>query len=257
VAEIDVASFSKYQKLLEVLRETWRWSPAKKDDRLVIFTESRETQMFLDKQLTADLGLAEGQLAILHGSMGDTDQQALVEAFGQAKAKVRLLVATDVAAEGLNLHYQCHRLVHFDIPWSLMVFQQRNGRIDRYGQEQKPHLLYLLTDSENPGIKGDARILELLIDKDDQAQRNIEDPGAFMNVYDVEEEERVIARAMEEEKSAEDLNAEFESNLKDPFALLLDDAAGASEGKRRLSLGLGEAGQRFCKIPQDTAVGFR
>ena len=93
------------------------------------------------------------------------DQQAIVEEFGNTRSKVRLLLATDVASEGLNLHYLCHRLVHFDIPWSLMVFQQRNGRIDRYGQDQAPQITYLLTRSEVEKIQGDHRILEILINK--------------------------------------------------------------------------------------------
>ena len=63
-----------------------------------------------------------------------------------------------------------------------MVFQQRNGRIDRYGQEYSPHILYLMTDCANDIIKGDNRILEVLIEKDDQAIKNIGDPSVFMGV---------------------------------------------------------------------------
>ena len=62
--------------------------------------------------------------------MSDLDQQRIVEEFGRDDAPVRILVASDVASEGINLHYLSHRMIHFDIPWSLMVFQQRNGRID-------------------------------------------------------------------------------------------------------------------------------
>ena len=60
-----------------------------------------------------------------------------------------------------------------------MVFQQRNGRIDRYGQSQQPLIRYLLTDSSNQKIKGDNRILEVLIEKDQQAGKNIGDPSEF------------------------------------------------------------------------------
>ena len=73
---------------------------------------------------------------------------------------IRLLIATDMASEGINLHYLSSKMVHFDVPWSLMVFQQRNGRIDRYGQEREPHIAYLSTTSVNEEIRGDARILE-------------------------------------------------------------------------------------------------
>ncbi|MBF2013799.1 MAG: DEAD/DEAH box helicase family protein [Rivularia sp. T60_A2020_040] len=52
----------------------------------------------------------------------------------------------------INLHYLSHRLIHFDIPWSLMALQQRNGRIDRYGQESQPQIRYMLTRSVNERV---------------------------------------------------------------------------------------------------------
>ena len=94
--------------------------------------------------------------------MSDTEQNNLVDRFGRQEDPIRILLCSDVASEGLNLHYFCHRLVHFDLPWSLMVFQQRNGRVDRYGQKHKPEIVYLYTEAKNEKIKGDMRILELV-----------------------------------------------------------------------------------------------
>ena len=94
------------------------------------------------------------------------------------------------------MHYQCHRLIHFDMPWSLMVFQQRNGRVDRYGQTATPKIVYLVTESANPTIHGDTRILEVLMEKDEQAYKNIGDPSVFMNVHDVDEEEKITRHAI-------------------------------------------------------------
>ena len=54
-----------------------------------------------------------------------------------------MLVTGDVASEGVNLHQQCHHLIHFDIPWSLIRIEQRNGRIDRYGQLAPPQIVAL------------------------------------------------------------------------------------------------------------------
>ncbi len=227
----DRQNFSKYQKLLEVIRDTWKWSPKKaKEDRIVIFTERLETLSFLEENLLKDLSLKKDQCAVLKGDMSDTDQQRVVEAFGKVQEPVRIMLATDVASEGINLHYLSHRLIHFDVPWSLMTFQQRNGRIDRYGQEKEPRVVYLLTDSSQSAIKGDTRILELLIEKDKQAQENIGDPSAFMNVYDIEKEELITGRAIEAGQDAGDFEAELESRLVDPFALVLGEATPANEG---------------------------
>ena len=125
-------------------------------------------------------------MAILHGQLPDSELAKTVENFGRTHSPLRLLIASDVASEGLNLHFQSHRLVHFDIPWSLMVFQQRNGRVDRYGQTQTPLIAYLSTDTRHDKIRGDLRILEILIEKDEQAAKNIGDPSIFMGLYDEE-----------------------------------------------------------------------
>ncbi len=197
---VGPADFAKYQGLLAAFRsgagadEPLRWQPTDAEDRLAIFTERIETLNWLADNLGRDLQLGGNQIEILHGGMSDLDQQRVVEDFGNAAKPVRLLLCSDVASEGINLHYHCHRLIHFDMPWSLMVFAQRNGRVDRYGQERTPQIVYLTTRSNNAVIRGDVRVLEVLKAKDEQAYRNIGDPSAFMNVHDIEEEEGITTR---------------------------------------------------------------
>lgn len=218
--------FSKYQRLIRVIRNELQWTGRDTADRLVIFTERIETLKFLEQALLKDLKLKTDHVRILHGSMLDVEQQAMVEAFGKDEASVRLLIASDVASEGINLHYLSHRMIHFDIPWSLMVFQQRNGRIDRYGQTQTPHIVYLTTKSDNDKIGGDMRILELLIQKDEQAMKNIGDPAAFMGLYDIAEEERRTAQAMEAGMTPEAFEAQFNKDTTqsmDVLAMIMGD----------------------------------
>ncbi|ABK43866.1 helicase domain protein [Magnetococcus marinus MC-1] len=220
VRQITPEHFTKYQRLVQAIRRDFGWDGKNTADRLVLFTERIETLKFLAEHLPRDLKLKDKQVEILHGSMSDVEQQQVVEAFGKDEEPVRLLIASDVASEGINLHYLCHRMIHFDIPWSLMVFQQRNGRIDRYGQEQTPHIVYLTTNSQNDKIRGDMRILELLIQKDEQATKNIGDPAAFMGVYDINEEERLTAEAMEASKTPEQFEAERQSKPEEQWDVL-------------------------------------
>jgi superfamily II DNA or RNA helicase len=236
VGEISPPEFSKYQLLLRMLRpgapESIGWKPRDPRDRLVVFTERRDTLRFLAGRLAADLRLKPAQIRELHGGLGDLEQQEIVEAFGSADSPVRLLLASDVASEGINLHHQRHRLVHFDIPWSLLVFQQRNGRIDRYGQTRRPEIDYLFTESDHPKIRGDQRILELLVEKDHEVQQNIGDPSEFTGLYTAEDEEIAVGLAIESgepdpEKALEDTFS-ASAATDDWFDSLLDAASPAA-----------------------------
>lgn len=222
VSAIGPEQFSKFQHLIDQLRSGahWKWNSRDPADRLVIFTERIETLKFLQTELPKALGLPADAVAVLHGQMPDVDIQATVKAFGSAHAPLRLLIASDVASEGLNLHYQSHRLVHFDISWSLMVFQQRNGRVDRYGQLQVPKIGYMLTVPQHERVRGDLRYLEILIDKDEQAAKNIGDPSAFMGLYDEELEVAKVAAAMESNNTAEVFAAQLAQGDVDPFEAL-------------------------------------
>lgn len=228
--------FSRYQKLLQLLRSSdYGWTGNDTHDRLVIFTERIETMRFVADRLRCDLGLAEQAVVVLHGGMSDTDQQSLVEDFGRSEAPIRVLVASDVAAEGINLHYLSHRLIHFDIPWSLMIFQQRNGRIDRYGQTEKPDIRYLMTKTDkNEKIAGDARILEILVRKEEQAVANIGDPAALMGVYDPEAEEAITAQAIESGMDPNEFAAQLDSDDDDLADLMEQLIAGAAKPTERV-----------------------
>lgn len=218
VNAITPDQFSKYQRLVALLTNLdgtqFGWNPKQADDRLVVFTESIQTLEFLQQHLPKDCGLKDSHVAVLRGDMRDSELAATVDQFNNQTSQIRLLICSDVASEGINLHHLSHRMVHFDIPWSLMVFQQRNGRIDRYGQTRQPQIRYLLTDSDNPKVRGDARVLEVLIDKDEQAGKNIGDPSEFYGLGSVE---------LEEAKTAEFIEQNDSDDISDLFAAFLTE----------------------------------
>ncbi len=199
---IKSISFTKYQSLLVRLKGIGLDAKNCKE-RIVIFSERVPTLHYLEQQLTKDLDLKEGQIAVFHGSLDDQRQQGLVREFGSKKSSIRILIASDVASEGINLHYYCHRLIHFDLPWSLITLEQRNGRIDRYGQEYQPEIYYLLTIPGNEKLAGDLRVLERLIEKEDAAHKNLGDVAWLMGLHESEKEERKIAEGLEQGEAAE------------------------------------------------------
>jgi superfamily II DNA or RNA helicase len=127
---------SKFRALDEWIETNLREDGGWTDRRVIVFTESRATQKWLVELLAHRHGEGE-RLMTMYGGM-DTHRRETVKAAFQAHprvAPVRILVATDTAAEGIDLQNWCDALVHWEIPWNPNVLEQRNGRIDRHGQK--------------------------------------------------------------------------------------------------------------------------
>jgi len=234
VTAIDTGAFSKYQELLNLLREL-RWTGRAPRDRLVIFSERIATVSWLAERLREDLNLAPDQMARVDGGSveADVQTQEVIEAFGQERSPIRILIASDMASEGLNLHFQCHRLIHFDLPWSLLRFQQRNGRIDRYGQDRPPQISYFVGESTHPKVR-QMWVLEKLVAKDEAAQAGVGDPAVFLGAGDAEGEEAVVAEAIASGVGAEAFERQMDQraaeavthmSVDDEFAALFGDYA--------------------------------
>ena len=152
----------------------------------------------------------------MHGSLSDVEQQEIVEQFRQAHTPVRILVTGDVASEGVNLHTQCHHLVHYDIPWSLIRIQQRNGRIDRYGQEHEPEITSLLLDPKDAEVSesiGELRVLTRLIDREYSANQLLGDAAPLMGKHNPKAEEDEIRAVLMHDRDFDEVVASPEEVL--------------------------------------------
>lgn len=199
---ISVGQTAKYSQLVKILREDTRRS------RVVIFTESRRTLSALLKALASDFDLRQpeeedkfdkrAQIIGFHGGQSESDQQEILESFQTRDSKIKIMIATDVASEGINLHYFCSHLIHYDIPWSLITISQRNGRIDRYGQNNTPQIYYLIGDTQDPAAVRlcERRVVEILIDKAKYAEEALGNVGVSLALYDAERESAVLEEAI-------------------------------------------------------------
>ncbi len=136
------------------------------EEKVLIFTEYRETQRHLVDELEGRYG--KGSVVVIHGGMklerqGESEQdvQAVWAPFARDGAleapttkrtsqrlfrdhpKVRFLVSTEAGGEGINLQF-CHICVNYDLPWNPMRVEQRVGRVYRYGQQKVVQVYHLL-----------------------------------------------------------------------------------------------------------------
>ncbi len=117
------------------IRPEGKWS----DERVIIFTEYRATQNWLQGVLAAEGLTGNDRLLTMYGGMDSKDRERVKAAFqtDPKQSPVRILLATDAASEGIDLQNHCSRMIHFEIPWNPNRLEQRNGRIDRHGQKAK------------------------------------------------------------------------------------------------------------------------
>ena len=200
--KLDITKSSRY-KLLKQQLEDLGWNGKKNSPRVLVFTESPRTQRALAAALAKDFKFKYSEkfedqagqiLATLRGATPDIHLMKTVEAFATGSAPVRMMLATDVASEGINLHHECHHIIHYDLPWSIITLVQRNGRIDRLGQKEQPELRYLMVNTSQGVLQGDSEIFERLIDKVEEINRIRQSGESVLQLYDPKAEEEYIAQ---------------------------------------------------------------
>lgn len=130
--------------------------------KLVLFTEHRDTLNYLTQRIATLLGRKDAVVCI-HGGMGREDRRKSQESFLHDPS-VQVLLATDAAGEGINLQ-RAHLMVNYDLPWNPNRLEQRFGRIHRIGQTEVCHLWNLVADETREGD-----VYRTLLEKLEQAR---------------------------------------------------------------------------------------
>lgn len=161
----------KFQELQELLKSN---GVLENGEKLVIFTEHKDTLLYLEERLTKSGGY---KVATIHGGKLVDERREAQWAF--AKPDTQILIATDAAGEGINLQF-CRLLINWDIPWNPNRLEQRMGRIHRYGQKQDVLVFNMVASNTKEG-----KVLERLLTKLDIIREGMGDDRVYDVIQDV------------------------------------------------------------------------
>lgn len=191
----------KIAALLAHLQETFAEDPAAK---VIVFTEYRDTLAAIRDGLDSAGAPFAGSYVQLVGGMTARRREEVQAQF--EGPGIRVLLATDAASEGLNLQRACHRLVHVELPWNPNRLEQRNGRIDRYGQTRRPVISYLYyPDSPEEDVL--ARLIEKI---EAMASASVSTPDVLGVVSGMDLEGQLARLGFGDEGAKERLVRDFE-----------------------------------------------
>jgi hypothetical protein len=203
VTSLDPAADARFDALVSLverlLRSGGQW---RDDERLLVFTEYKTTLDYLVRRLRQRYE-ASRILTLFGGGrdgMGEADRDLVKRAFNDPAHAVRILVATDAAAEGLNLQRTARYVLHFDCPWNPSRIEQRNGRVDRHGQARDVTIHHFVTDQDQ-----DLAFLAHVLRK---AHDIREDLGSANELFDEAAHRRLV-----EGESAEAVQADLDRRV--------------------------------------------
>ncbi|MEV4801410.1 DISARM system SNF2-like helicase DrmD [Nonomuraea sp. NPDC049421] len=222
--DYDAAPDAKARELIDYLRAVCRPDKHWTNERVVVFTEYRDTQKWLVELLRQE-DLGGDHLAVLHGGMSTAEREQLRVAFQKEPGEhpVRILVATDAASEGIDLQNHCHRLVNYDIPFNPNKLEQRIGRVDRWGQKRTPDIRHFVGTGWDKAVDSYEADLEFLSRVANKVAQMEEDLGSV---------NAVLARAVQRRMLGDIPDYDVEQ-------------AGASEGTVPAETNVGEQVRRL------------
>ena len=141
--------------------------------KLVIFTEHKDTLLYLQERLTNN----GYKVAVIHGGLSVDERRTAQWEF--MSPETRILIATDAAGEGINLQF-CRLLINWDIPWNPNRLEQRMGRIHRYGQKEDVLVFNMVADNTREG-----QVLAKLLHKLDIIRESMGDDRVYDVIQDV------------------------------------------------------------------------
>jgi len=161
----------KFQELQQLLKSN---GVLDKGEKLVIFTEHKDTLLYLEDRLSKAGGY---KVATIHG--GKLVDERRKAQWDFAKPDTQILIATDAAGEGINLQF-CRLLINWDIPWNPNRLEQRMGRIHRYGQKQDVLVFNMVANNTREG-----KVMEHLLTKLDIIREGMGDDRVYDVIQDV------------------------------------------------------------------------
>jgi len=187
--EQDPKNDARYRALVDLIEELLRDGDNWRDDeRLIVFTEYKTTLDYLIRRLRKMY--EEERILTLFGGGGkngmeEADRILVIDAFNDPDHRVRILLSTDAAAEGLNLQRTARYLLHFDCPWNPSKLEQRNGRLDRHSQARDVTIHHFVNDEDQ-----DLRFLAHILNKANDIR---EDLGSANELFDEATYRRLVA----------------------------------------------------------------
>ncbi len=170
---------TRFERLLDVIGRRVRAGKNWHDsERMIVFTEYKTTLDYLDRRLRETFGDSGSAIRVLYGSggMDRGERDRIKAAFNDPNDPVRVLIATDAASEGLNLHETARHVLHYEIPWNPSRLEQRNGRLDRHGQARDVYVHHFTSEDD-----ADLKFVAHVVGKVHEIR---EDLGSMGDVFD-------------------------------------------------------------------------
>ena len=177
----------------------------KEREKLLIFTEYRDTLDYLLEEVFDDEGWSD-DILVIHGGVDREKRQEIEDEFNYGQS--RILLATDAASEGIDLQHSCHIMVNYELPWNPNKLEQRIGRLHRYGQDKTVKVWNFQFDDTR-----ETEIFDLLQKKIENIRTHIGNTSDMIGIMEEINLQDLIMKSLQSEEPPEATKEELEDMI--------------------------------------------